>query len=176
MDSISLKSVNPNDLSRLAVFVNSAYRGDSSRSGWTTEADLLDGQRTDAESLQSLLGPEQTILFAEDAGGEILGCVHLKKLEDSAYLGMLTVHPQKQDQGLGRQILSAAESFAQEKWKVRAIQMTVISLREELIAWYERRGYIRTGQTEKFPYGDERFGLPKREGLKFCVLKKILEE
>jgi RimJ/RimL family protein N-acetyltransferase len=182
MDSVhplsihSLKEAKANDLNRLAAFVNSAYRGESSKSGWTTEADLLDGQRTDPDSLRAMLGPSQVILLAEDPdkGDSLLGCVYLKKAEDSAYLGMLTVHPEMQDRGLGRQILAAAENFVQRKWQARSLHMTVITLRDELIAWYERRGYIKTNQKEKFPYGEARFGLPKRPDLEFVVLKKDL--
>ncbi len=157
--------------------VNSAYRGDSSRSGWTTEADLLGGQRTDAETLgQQLRAAGATVLVAEDAG-RLVGCVLVEPVpagEPEAYLGMLTVDPRIQARGVGTVLVRAAEAFARDASSARAMRMTVIAQRSELIAWYERRGYARTGETQAFPYGDARFGLPKRDDLHFVVLRKAL--
>ena len=177
-DTLIFRPADPQDLERLALLVNSAYRGDTSRVGWTTEADFLDGQRTDKDSLQELISNNQVLLLAEsqDSTLGLLGCVYLKKKsEHVAYLGMLTVFPKLQAQGLGRQILKAGEVFAQEQWLAKKMEMTVVSIRQELISWYERRGYLKTTKTEPFPYGDSRFGIPKRQDLEFIVLEKFLE-
>lgn len=161
------------DVPALYVLVNSAYRGDSSRQGWTTEADLLDGVRTDESGLQSMLeNPEGTILKYEEAG-RLLGCVYLEQEGDHLYLGMLTVSPEAQAGGIGKQLMAAAEQFARDR-HCRAITMTVIPQRHELIAFYERRGYRATGETEPFPMDDPRFGLPKQL-LSFIVMEKILD-
>jgi GNAT superfamily N-acetyltransferase len=158
--------------------VNSAYRGDSSKAGWTTEADLLGGQRTDPEGLAQLLGGSpangQVVLVHTDEAG-LACCVHLERLPDAkAYLGMLTVRPVAQAGGLGRALLAAAEAWAAREWQTREMQMTVIAQRPELIAWYERRGYVATGETRPFPYDDEKFGLPRRADLYFRVFAKAL--
>lgn len=153
--------------------VNSAYRGDSSKKGWTTEADLLDGQRVDEEGLEELIEKDDsTILIAEnEKSGDIEGCVHLEKHGDKCYLGMLTVKPTLQKRGLGKMMLEEAEAFAQF-WDCSKIYMTVLVQRPELISWYEKHGYKNTQEKKPFPYGDERFGLPKVEGLQFTVLEK----
>jgi len=158
--------------------VNSAYRGASSKAGWTTEADLLGGQRTDPEKLTETLelGPAQgqAVLVHEDATG-LACCVHLERLPaGKAYLGMLTVRPVAQAGGLGRALLAAGEQWALREWSTQEMQMTVSAQRPELIAWYERRGYAATGETRAFPYGDERFGLPQRTDLYFRVFAKAL--
>jgi GNAT superfamily N-acetyltransferase len=161
------------DVPALNVLVNSAYRGDSSRRGWTTEADLLDGVRTDETGLKTMLtNPKAKILKYEEAG-QLLGCVYLEQEGDHLYLGMLTVSPDAQAGGIGKQLMAAAEQFARD-WHCRAVTMTVIPQRHELIAFYERRGYRATGETEPFPMDDPRFGLPKQP-LSFIVLEKALD-
>lgn len=161
------------DVSALVALVNSGYRGDSSRQGWTTEADLLGGIRIDKDAMTDLLkAPGSAILKATDADGIIQGCVHLQDTEKALYLGMLTVSPTLQNAGIGRQLMLAAEEFAREK-DFSAITMTVISVREELIAWYQRRGYADTGERKPFPMNDPRFGLPKQP-LEFIVMAKKL--
>ena len=162
------------DAPAVAALVNSAYRGESSKAGWTTEADLLDGQRVDAERLVEIIATPGNVILLFDADGLLLGCVHLERTGEDCYLGMLTVSPVRQGGGLGRQLLEAAERWATEHWSSRAMRMTVITQRSELIAWYERRGYRRTGERKPFPYGDERFGLPRRDDLVFDVLRKPL--
>jgi ribosomal protein S18 acetylase RimI-like enzyme len=157
----------------LVKLVNSAYRGESSKSGWTTEAHLLDGQRVDAEGVRALIQKDDSmILVAEDEDSDkLVGCVNLEKHDERCYLGMLTVDPSLQGKGVGRMILAEAEAFAQF-WDCTKIYMTVIQSRTELIAWYERHGFRNTGETKPFPYGDERFGIPKVQDLKFVVLEK----
>ena len=166
------------DVAGLVQLVNSAYRGDSSRAGWTTEADLLDGQRTDAAALQDFIeagqrAGDRALLLFEDAAGPA-ACVQLEQQGDKAYLGMLTIRPTLQAGGLGRALLAAAERHVREHWQARAVVMTVIEQRPELIAWYQRRGYAPTGKFGAFPYGDARFGEPRRPDLRFVVLQKPL--
>jgi ribosomal protein S18 acetylase RimI-like enzyme len=160
------------DLSRLSALVNSAYRGEGSKKGWTTEADLLGGQRTDEAGLQKMIDtPGAAILKYEDADHQLVGCVYLQVKPEGLYLGMLTVSPELQGAGIGKRLLSAAETFAKQA-DCPAIVMTVISVRSELIAWYERHGYQRTGETQPFP-ADPAFGLPKQP-LEFIVLEKTI--
>ncbi len=161
------------DAEAISRLVNSAYRGDSSRLGWTTEADLLDGTRTDAAAISSAIDDPGTTMLKHVEGVEITGCVELVRHGDSMYLGMLTVKPGIQGRGLGKSILMAAEAYARAAG-CTSVHMTVISLREELIAWYIRRGYRLTAQKKPFDFDDPRFGLPKRP-LEFVVLEKVLD-
>ncbi len=169
------------ELPEIARLVNSAYRGDSARQGWTHETDFLGGQRTDADALAEELGgpnPATILVLRETDAGPILACVLLEQVQGShavrrCYLGMLTVAPAVQARGVGRALLESAEDFAR-KAGAQIIVMTVIFLRDSLIAWYERRAYARTGETKPFPYGDERIGLPHRDDLHFVVMEKAL--
>ncbi|MCI3132103.1 GNAT family N-acetyltransferase [Phenylobacterium aquaticum] len=165
------------ELEAVAALVNSAYRGDSSRVGWTTEADYLDGQRTDADTLRRDLAaqPEAALLLFKDApDGPPLGTVWLEPAEPGVwYLGMLTIKPDLQDRQLGRTLLAGGEAHAAARGAKR-MRMTVVSIRDTLIAWYERRGYAATGETRPFPYDDEKFGLPRVPGLTFIVMEKAL--
>ena len=179
---LALRPARRDEAAAVSALVNSAYRGDSSRAGWTTEADLLGGQRTDPEALRDFIAARETagdrVLLVHDAAvagtSAIDACVQLERRGDEAYLGMLTVRPALQAGGLGRRLLSAAERWAAAHWGSRAVVMTVITQRIELIAWYERRGYRATGETAPFPYGDARFGEPRRPDLHFVVLRRAL--
>jgi ribosomal protein S18 acetylase RimI-like enzyme len=161
------------DIAPIEKLVNSAYRGDSSRKGWTTEADLLDGIRTNKDVLSGMINRgDSIVLKCSNAKNQLVGCVYLQKKEDKLYLGMLTVAPDIQAQGIGKKLLQAAEEYAQTQ-QCTAITITVISLRQELIKWYERRGYKATGERKPFPSNDPRFGLPKQQ-LEFIVMEKQL--
>jgi GNAT superfamily N-acetyltransferase len=163
------------EIPALADFVNAAYRGDSARAGWAHEADVLGGQRTDPAMLRADLAarPDARLLAWRQAEA-LLGCVWLEPAEGGLWtLGMLTVRPDLQDRRLGRRLLQAAEAWAAARG-ARRIRMTVIQVRDGLIAWYERRGYRRTGETQAFPYGDVRFGEPLRDDLCFVVMEKAL--
>lgn len=168
----SIRQATVRDIRSLDVLVNSAYRGNSSKQGWTTEADLLDGIRTNSEALHKLIAdPAAVILTHADQNGRIQGCVYLKKKENQLYLGMLTVSPKLQAMGIGKQLLAAAESYAGRQG-CKSIVMTVIAVRTELIAWYSRHGYQPTGKTEPFP-ADPAFGIPKQP-LYFIEMEKQL--
>ncbi|MEQ1898290.1 MAG: N-acetyltransferase [Vicinamibacterales bacterium] len=163
------------DIDAIVALVESAYRGEASRAGWTTEADLLDGQRTDTGKVRELVDAAGSRLILAFRDRELVGSVLLKDEGDAvAYVGMLAVRPPLQGSGVGRTLLEEAERVAGATLQARTIRMTVIPLRTELVAWYERRGYRRTGAQEPFPYGDERFGRPKRHDLSFVVLTKVL--
>ncbi|MFA1551562.1 GNAT family N-acetyltransferase [Actinomadura chokoriensis] len=171
----TFRAATPADVPALVTLVESSYRGDSSRAGWTTEADILDGRRTDPEMVaDAVSGAGSRMLVAETGGGPI-ACCHLENRGGHAYFGMFAVDPARQRGGLGRQVLAEAERLAREEWGAKEMHMTVISVREDLIAWYVRRGYVRTGKKSPFPYGDERFGLPKRDDLEFELLVKTLD-
>lgn len=155
------------------ALVNSAYRGESSKLGWTTEADLLGGQRTDIDEISKLIQTPDSmiVLCVQDAA--LIGSVHLERAEGAVYLGMFTVRPVLQRQGIGKRFLAEAERIAQTEWNAVTMRMLVISLRDELIAFYERRGYRRTGVFKDFP-NDIRFGIPKVGALRFELLEKSL--
>ena len=161
------------NIPELNKLVNSAYRGDSSRHGWTTEADLLGGIRTNEELLiKEFLQPGASILkYVDD--GQIQGCVYLRKNDQRLYLGMFTVSPYQQNKGIGKLLLRAAEEHA-IKVKCKSIYMTVISVRHELISWYERHDYVQTGEIVPFPMDNPDFGLPKQQ-LEMIVLEKIVD-
>jgi ribosomal protein S18 acetylase RimI-like enzyme len=159
-----------NDIPALNILVNSAFRGESSKKGWTTEADILGGIRTDENTLLENINEPKTTILKYCEGDDILGMVMLKNQGDSLYLGMLTVAPDLQGSGIGKQLLQASEAFAQAEG-LSKIMMTVISIRVELVAWYERHGYVRTGEVRPFPMDDPKFGLPKTF-LEFVVMEK----
>jgi ribosomal protein S18 acetylase RimI-like enzyme len=160
------------DVPSLVKLVNSAYRGDASMKGWTTEAHLLDGIRTDDESIRALITkPDSIILKYLDDKNKLVGCVYLEKKARQLYLGMLSVSPTAQANGIGKQLIEASEHYAKEH-EVDRIIMTVISVRTELIEWYKRRGYLLTGETKPFP-NSIKFGIPKQP-LEFVVMQKQL--
>ncbi|MER5624956.1 GNAT family N-acetyltransferase [Streptosporangium sp. NPDC002544] len=162
------------DIPTLVSLVESAYRGEASLAGWTSEAHLLGGQRTDARGVTAAVeNPDGRMLVAESEG-EIIACCQVEHQGGHAYFGMFAVRPTLQGSGLGKAVLAEAERLARDEWGVDEMRMTVISVREELLAWYVRRGYVRTGETAPFPYGDESFGLPTRDDLEFEVLVKKL--
>ena len=162
------------DVPSLVALIESAYRGESSRAGWTTEADLLEGRRTDSEGVMAVLQGQDSRMVVVESDGALLACCQLEDRRGHAYFGMFAVRPELQGGGLGRRLLAEAERLAGEQWGAKQMHMTVISAREDLIAWYVRRGYTRTGRTSAFPYGNERFGRPTREDLEFELLVKEL--
>jgi ribosomal protein S18 acetylase RimI-like enzyme len=175
MSALPTRPATPADAPALVALANAAFRGESSKAGWTTEADLLGGQRVDLEGVTDMIATPGHVILMHERKGEAIACVHLERTGDDCYLGLMTVKPTEQAAGLGRQMLDVAERWAVEHWGARTMHMTVVVQRTELLAWYERRGYRRTGQRKPFPYGDERFGLPQRDDLAFEVLQKPLQ-
>ena len=164
------------DIADYVELVSSAYRGEGSKQGWTTEADLLGGQRLDAPMAEEMLAEaDSQILLARDEQGRAVASIYVREPEDgAAYLGVLAVSPVGQGKGVGSSLISLAEAWVAERWGATSMRMSVINKRDELIAYYERRGYERTGDVEPFPYGDERFGVPKVDDLEFVLLSKPL--
>ena len=162
------------DISRVVELVESAYRGEVSRAGWTTEADFLDGRRTGADDIEAILAnPQSSVLLAE-RNGQLLACANIAIEDGEGYFGMFSVKPSCQGEGLGKLVLAEAERIVAHEWGCKKMRMTVIDIRGELIAFYERHGYRRTGLKKPFPYGDERFGIPLRDDLRFEILEKTL--
>lgn len=171
---LAFRAATPADVDAVVALVESAYRGHASRAGWTTEADLLDGRRTNADDvLANILRPQSQVLLAF-RGDALVACAHVAVEDGAGYFGMFSVAPTLQRSGLGKAMMAEAERIAREDYGMALMRMTVIDVRDELIAWYERRGYHRTGVTKPFPYGDERFGIPLRPDLRFEVLEKAL--
>ncbi|MEV6614730.1 GNAT family N-acetyltransferase [Streptomyces sp. NPDC051051] len=171
---VSFREAADADVDALVALVESAYRGDSSRAGWTTEADILQGPRTDPEAVREIIESPDARVLTVERDGRIIACCQLEHRGEYAYFGMFAVSPTVQGGGLGRTVLEEAERRARAEWGVTEMHMTVISVRDDLIAWYERRGYRRTGRMTPFPYGDERFGIPQRDDLRFELLVKPL--
>lgn len=164
----------PADAEAILALVESAYRGEASRAGWTTEADLLGGQRTDREEVDELIADGSVTFVLARARAELVGSVVVRiDLECVAHVGMFAIRPTLQRSGIGSALLGEAERVARERGAAEA-EMTVIEQRTELLGWYARRGYLPTGETLPFPYGNPRFGLPKRDDLRFLVLAKKL--
>lgn len=171
---LTFRDAAEDDVPVLLELIQSAYRGDASRAGWTTEADILQGQRTDEDGVREVVTAPSGRLLVAERDGEPVACCQLEHRGSAAYFGMFAVRPGMQGAGLGKVIIAEAERTVRESWGVTEMHMTVISVREELIAWYERRGYRRTGELTPFPYGDERFGIPQRDDLAFELLVKEL--
>lgn len=173
MSSPLISLASTTDVESMVTLINSAYRGEVSRQGWTTEADLLAGRRTDAEELKRLLHDPNSMLLVCKLDTQLLGCVHLCQSGDHVQIGMLSVMPTHQGQGLGKQLLVKAEQMAQQTWHVHRMVLSVIVARQELIAFYERRGYRRNGIIKPFPVNPDLW-TPKVDGLSLALLEKNL--
>jgi ribosomal protein S18 acetylase RimI-like enzyme len=174
MTTLQFRPATEADIDAIVQLVTRAYRGDASRAGWTTEADLLDGERIDGGVLAAdIARPGSRVVLGLD-GPVLLACAHVADLGGRGYFGMFAVEPTRQGGGLGRATLGECERIARDEWRLPVMRMTVIDVRDELIAWYGRLGYRRTGVYHPFPYGDVRFGIPKRDDLRFEVLEKTL--
>jgi GNAT superfamily N-acetyltransferase len=169
----SISVADGEDAPAICALLNRAYRGASSRKGWTTEADLIGGDvRTDAAEVVDLTYREGSVfLVHRDETGVPDACVNLQDREGRVYLGMFAVEPARQAGGLGRAMLEAAEGWARGKG-CRSVFMYVISLRTELIEWYTRCGYADTGERVPFPE-DGRTGNHLRD-LEFMIMEKGL--
>jgi len=176
MHSLTFRPATPADLAAIIELVTCAYRGESSRAGWTTEADVLDGNRIVPEVLRHDISRARSrvILAERSEDAALIACAHVAEENGAGYFGMFAVRPTLQGSGIGKALLAEAERVVREDWHLPAMRMQVIDVRDELIAFYQRRGYRRTGQYAPFPYGDPRFGLPKRDDLRFEALEKCL--
>lgn len=172
MDELSFRTATPADIPALVALVTSAYRGDASRTGWTTEADFLDGNRIDADVLRHDIARPRSRIVVAERDGALLACAHVAEDDGAGYFGMFSVRPELQGAGVGKALLAESERIVRDEWALPAMRMTVIDIRDALIAFYARRGYARTGVFKPFPYGDERYGIPLRDDLRFEVLEK----
>jgi ribosomal protein S18 acetylase RimI-like enzyme len=171
--NLSFYKAHKQDAESLTTLINSAYRGEVSRAGWTTEADLLDGRRTDIEEILSLMAHDDSMFIVCKAGSELQGSIHLHNTEEGVHIGMFAVNPTLQGRGIGKALLEAAELAAQQSWSATRFVMVVISCRHELIAFYERRGYRRTGINQAFPLNPTLW-TPKVSDLELVILEKTL--
>ena len=172
MTTLSHRDATVADVPAIVGLVTSAYRGEASRIGWTTEADLLDGERIDPGVLRADIERPRSRVLLVERDGALVACAHVAVEDGAGYFGMFAVRPDLKGAGLGNALLLEAERVVRDEWMLAALRMTVIDVRDELIAWYERRGYRRTGIRKPFPYGDTRFGVPRRDDLRFEVLEK----
>jgi N-acetylglutamate synthase-like GNAT family acetyltransferase len=162
-----------NDAENVCALVNSVYRGENSKKGWTTEAYMLDGIRIDKESLKKIISKKDNVIILAINEGEIIGCVHLEQKGNRCHLGMLSVNVNYQDKGIGKKIMEHSEEYAKNEMKCSIMEMKVIGQRKELIDFYIRRGYKITGESEPFLLNTH-FGEPKSSDLYFEYLTKEL--
>lgn len=170
-----IRSAVADDLEAIVTIVAAAYRGTGGQAGWTSEDDLLAGQRADAPMVQAIMDDVGSVLLVAEVDGAVRGCIQVERLDgDGAHFGLFAVDPTLQSGGVGGALLTAVEALAAHEWACRWMQLEVLRQRVDLIAWYARRGYEPTGETLPFPYGDERFGRPRRDDLVFEVLRRPL--
>ncbi len=171
MPNIKFRDATLHDSEKVAALINSAYRGDSSKAGWTTEADMMDGQRIDKEGVEELIKKSfNKIIMATDEQENVLGCIHaVKEDDDSLYFGLFAVNPKLQSLGVGKSLLKEIETLA-HRWQLKNIRLTVIQFRSELISFYERCGFNLTGKVEEFPALE----FSKIEGIRLLEMTKTL--
>jgi ribosomal protein S18 acetylase RimI-like enzyme len=173
---LAFRAADSGDVATIVALVQSAYRGDASRAGWTTEADLLDGQRTDELEIRDVIAAPRALMLLAESAGECVGCCKVELLRgDAASFGLFAVRPTLQGRGVGRALVAEAERVAVRDG-ARAMRMTVIRQRAELLHFYARLGYRPTGEVAPFPYGDARAGIPRRPDLEFVLLEKPLRD
>jgi len=161
------------DAGAVAALIERAYRGAEAAGGWANEADILTGPRSNVGEVTALIGrADSRFLLAEDAG-VLAACALIQDHgAGAAYFGMFAVAPDRQAGGLGNAVVAEAEASARRLWDVRTMELTVINLRDTLIAWYARRGYALTGKTEPFPFGEHSGAL--RKDFHLVVMRKSL--
>ena len=170
--NISYRLAQLDDVYSLVDFINFAYRGEGSKAGWTTEADLLEGVRTTPQEITNLIQSKEAFFLLSFDENELIGCILAEKKHQKALLGMFVTKPTLQGQGLGKQLLEKAEQKIKEKWEITHFMMVVISCRKELLAYYERRGYSYTNQTLSFPLNPDLWTL-KVSHLDLKIIEKI---
>ena len=163
------------DAPAIAALVNAATSGDGGRAGWTHEANFFDGDRTDTAEILELLAVRGSLFLLRMEGGEIAGCVYLKPMGAGAYMGLLGVRPSLQANGVGKQLIKECERIARDEWRCATMAITVItSHRPELTAFYQRRGYVRTGRFKSFERKQAKKGA-KVAGLGLEWMEKALD-
>jgi len=191
------------DVDDVVVFINQAYRGEISAKGWTTESDLLDGQRLDANMAKDIINKQDCeilllsfhidqvtsnninenekklidhIISINDNKKKsfLIATVNPEREVDLMHLNMLAIHPDLQSFGIGKFMIDSVERNTKEM-NLKKVVLTVISVRKELVAYYERRGYILNGTKHRFPaYDDPRYGIPKRDDLELHEMEKFV--
>lgn len=148
---LTVREARPSEVAEVVELVNDAYGRTQASSGWTSEDEILEGPRVQAADVEAILGDPEGAMLVAPVDREIVGCAHVLGLEPGVCeIGMLSVRPDRQAEGLGRAILARAERYAREERGAERIALHVLTVRKELIAWYERRGYERTGETRPF--------------------------
>lgn len=164
------------DAEAISQLVNSSYRGETSRKGWTTEADILDGLRTTTTEVGKIIKSENAFILIGVLKDEVVATICCERqelgLKDTVHFGMIAVKPKLQNKGYGKTLIQAAESTCLREWQVAGFHMAVISIRHELIEFYERLGYIRTGEFTEFPVNSDLWR-PKVDGLNLLYLAKL---
>lgn len=173
MNNIVLQIAAQTDAKIIAGLVNSVYRGENSKKGWTTEADFLEGIRITEDKVKEIIKRKTDIIILAAIEGNTIGCVHLENTGTYSYLGLLSVDVNFQDKGIGKLLITECERYTKETWGLNEIKMKVISRRKELVEYYNRRGYFSTGELEEFGACGDTFGDTK-EKLYFEVLSKKL--
>ena len=169
---LSFHKAELNDASAITDLVNSAYRGESSRAGWTTEADILDGLRITTPEVATLIKREDAFVLVGVLRDQVVASIACERLENTAKFGLIAVKPTLQNKGYGREMIQAAEAITAREWRVAGFFMSVITLRTELIEFYERLGFERSGQFEDFPVNPALWQ-PKVQSLALEYLVKL---
>jgi ribosomal protein S18 acetylase RimI-like enzyme len=174
MTGVSIRPARPGDADVLTDLIRSAYRGQDSRAGWTSEADLVEGERISRDQVLAMISAGGSVLLVGEDAGQIVACCQLRNEGAGlAYFGTFAVSPQAQGAGLGRRLMAEAERQAVAAFAATRLEMTVLAQQDKLIAYYERRGFRRTSETRPFP-ADPRYARPLRDDLYFAVLEKPL--
>jgi N-acetylglutamate synthase-like GNAT family acetyltransferase len=173
INEIHFRSAEIHDAESITRLVNSVYRGENSKKGWTTEADLLEGIRITTEKIEEIINSPDDVIIVAELNNEMPGCVNLTKMKNQCMLGMLSVDVNLQNSGIGRKIIEYSEDFAKNTWGCNEMVMKVIGVRKELIEYYQRRGYKISGKKEPFTL-NHHFGKPQRNDLYFIYMTKKL--
>ena len=156
------------DAQAIADLVNRAYRPAPHAAGWTHESHLVAGERTSAGQVRALFQPRSVILLL-CSEANIVACVHLQGDSSGASIGMLATDPGLQAQGLGKRMLFQSERS--EQLGASLFRISVLSSRPELLAFYQRRGYVLTGEVEDYPLSAG-VGRPMVAGIQVLSLMK----
>jgi predicted N-acetyltransferase YhbS len=169
--NLTLRHATPADADAIAALVNAAYRPAKGQQGWTHESALVAGLRTDTAKVLAVLARADSVMLVALHAGAIVACVHVEREGSSAGIGMLAVAPAQQGKGAGHWLLCEAERVAVHTFGAHTLKLVVISARQELVSFYARRGYRKTGAVSPYPAA-QGFGTPLSAGLTIEVLEK----